>query len=207
LGEFDVQYEPGISEKIYTYIRTPDDDIVAHHYTFFPAADGSMLLIKTTYFNELIDGEFHYKIEHGRKVLIEEYYYEYPGETANEFEKVKGDILVFRDVDEGRKYKSLEVKVSYTNSIGFKKTFEERDGYESDTVYRWNDEILPTLKFKYSGRTNTVIRYFPFFGSLEEYGGESYYAKGIGLVMSKRNSDGGELALKSIEEIEEDILR
>jgi hypothetical protein len=114
LGEYDVPFEPDVKEKIYTYVRTPGFDTTRHHFRFSFNND-EQLLRESIYYNDMINFERYYRIRQNRKQLMEEYYYEYPSEAANELERVKGDIISYKEIDDGKKYRGVECLISFTN--------------------------------------------------------------------------------------------
>ena len=190
ISEFDIQFEKGIEEKIYTYTGFYSEDTITHHYEF-SGEDDNYLINKRIYHNHEIRAEQTYRVALNKKQLIKEFQYEYPGRTANALERVKCRIINYRETEKQSKYAGLETQIEFTNSLGFRTVIEETDEYLNDTTIVWQNESLPAIKFKFVAKTQTYIKYLPFVKDTYENTGFSYYARGIGLIRFVASDDEG----------------
>jgi hypothetical protein len=181
LGNYDIPFSDTTTQLIYTYVSTPYYDTLSIRSVFEADGNGTTLVQYNT-LNGMPDAERHYSIAGGRKKLLREYEHEYPGETASEEERVPGEIRTFREIHDGRKYPTLEVEITFTNSIGFQTLVAEKQTYDGDTILRWNGQPQEAIKFRGDYRSKTFVKYFPFRSSSSESKGTSYFVKGIGCV-------------------------
>lgn len=181
LGEYDIPISPSLKELRYAFVVSPESDTIVHHY--FLNYDSNIYTISQfNYLNGEPSFERHYQIISGRKKLLKEFYYEYPGETNDTVQKIEGEIINFKSTNNERKYEDLKVDLSFTNTLGFRTVFSETEEYEKDTTLLWKNELHEAIKFKYTTSKRTFIKYLPFIGSPNNSSGGSYYARGVGLV-------------------------
>jgi hypothetical protein len=200
LEEFDVPCNYP-DELTYTYHLAPTDDSLVIRYSCHVEVDEKILRLVTRFNDELIS-ETMYRISGGRKHLISEDRYEYPGETANQLEKLKAVIHVFGEIESDKKFNDVEAKLKYTNSIGFRTTIHEKNSFERDTVLNWRDNIVSGLKFNYTRVATKRIKFLPFIErTWTEEKGHFFLAQGIGLfsVQGTQNDEWFEMQLVSIE--------
>ena len=189
LGEYDVGPEAGLHFKKYTYVYLPSGDTVVTTFTFvFNQLDTTVT--EMSYVNYETTWERRYRLHKNQKELLEEYDFQKPGDYASNYEKVKGDVIEFREIDRGKQFKDLQVEISFTNSIGFKKTVSEEDVFKGDTTLTWNDTRYHALHFGFTVNELVKIKYFPFGGRSNDYGGDAYFARGIGIVRTILRQDG-----------------
>lgn len=72
--------------------------------------------------------------------------------------------------------------------------------FVTDTVYNWNDELVPAIYFENNLRIEFEHKYVPFIGGERGYPGYAIYAKDLGLVKYGTQLE-GEIVEWKLEEI------
>lgn len=113
--------------------------------------------------------------------LIETFTFLLSDTTDNKQLPIKGEIKEDKVIDNGTKFGQSVYKIVYTGNENVV-TISSVEEYLKDTILTWQDEQLDCIvtsmksKIEFSNTTN------PFAKQEIEYKGDSYFAKGIGLI-------------------------
>jgi hypothetical protein len=113
---------------------------------------------------------------------------------------VREKILSQRSLPRGpRKYKGVEIRREYNVSAFEKVISTSVETFDRDTVFRWNGENVPSLKFKIYAEETTVNKFFPWAKSKRSSRRFGLYTKGIGFTYMRSKDDAGlEMSFKLV---------
>jgi hypothetical protein len=181
LGEYEIPFEAN-KQRVYTYLTQPTADTVVHVYQFSDYAEKSYF--QKIYIAGDIQFERFYKYKGNHKELIKEYYYDWNSDNTW-FNKLEGEIKDNQQIDVGSKYKGQRLKMYFDQDDGFRWILKEEDQSIEETQVQWQGDSLQALKIYYTGSMKHGLKYFPPAQRGEEYKGEAWFAKGIGLIENK----------------------
>lgn len=187
LGEFDIPLEPGVAQRIYTYVRQPGGDTIVHNYIFTDSVRNRYWRI--TKENSVTTGESLYEFQNNRKKLITEYTHQ-PLNSHTIHEKVKGEILQYEEQDIGHRFTGIKTIIRFTNSEGFSNLLIEEDNSIKEIAEDWQGEKNRALEIDYTVVIKEQIKFLPFFGHEYTYHGKVVFMEGIGLFKWTVKSDG-----------------
>lgn len=176
---YHVDFEPTV-DKTCLYVCVQTTDTMMSTYKGF--TDGTGSYVVTDFYREQnIFSRRKYKVEAGKKFLVEEKNYrDYYGDPVPD--GVNSEIREQSNFREDLKYSGARftTAVSYP-ADNMQKAINE-EWYEKDTVFQWQGELVPAIKFRGYDRYSYFNKYLPFASTVNEYDSYTIVAKGLGTV-------------------------
>jgi len=179
IKEYEVGFRNDQMIRTYYYMRIPENDTLMIRFT--PSVEnGIQYVTEYSYTQKERYSERRFRIEGTMKEMVRQINYHYPdiGEPIT----IEAQIVDYKIVESG-KYNggNYSITVRLPNNIVTNARVIET--FDKDTVYNWQGEMLPALKFKEATTYNTHHRFIPFVASSKTEGkGYVLFAKDVGLV-------------------------
>lgn len=185
---YDVDFDPQVDKRTF-YVCTQTLDTMMS--TFQGFSDNNESFVRTEFHREgSLYSKRKYKVTPGKKLLIEEEYFQDPYGGQLDV-GAKSDIREQSRFEEDLKYSGARYKASVTYPGDNVQKAINEEWYEKDTVFQWGDQILPAIKFKGYDRYSYFPKYLPFASTVQEYDSYTILAKGLGLVAWGYRERGG----------------
>ena len=127
--------------------------------------------------------------EHGTRLL--------EAESFREGKLIHDKIVLQRALPRGpRKYSGVEVRRERDVSAFDKVITTAVETFDRDTVFEWQGQSVPSLKFKTSEEEVTVNRFFPWLKSTRHSQRFGLFSKGIGYTYTRMNVGDAEMTFK-----------
>lgn len=119
---------------------------------------------------------------------VASYLYYYPDSLSSEYDKIKGKIVESRNTDDGKAYKGYVTAVD-TDAGYIQGSVTTRQVFQKEDKFRFQGQDLDALVFASETTSKGWFKFIPFISNKTVYKGNSYYARGLGLVRYGMNTE------------------
>jgi hypothetical protein len=189
MKEYEIGFLNDNEIRTYYYFRIPENDTVM--VRFSPSAEqGIRYVTEFSYTRKMKISRRKFSIDRNRKELVEQIFFYYADPVVSDDHSVVKADIIDHEIIKGEKYDGGNYYLRFTTPADIVSKVRVIETFEKDTVYNWNGEVLPALKFKDVTTYKTFYRYLPFAkNSKLNAQGYVLFTKGVGIVYYKIDSE------------------